>query len=459
MPLPTVDQYNDAVQTPRIAFTDSDLRGAQANTNAFGIPQALGGGFALTYTFTGAAGQKWAVRCFHKAVAGLGDRYAHIHQTLNRLRSPYFVDFAYQPEGIRVNGAVYPIVKMAWVDGETLGSHLDRVYHDKSRILTLRQQFRQLEGFLRGQQIAHGDLQNGNVMVGRDVRLIDYDGLYVPNLPTGRGTELGHKHFQHPRRQASDHGPALDRFAFISIDLALSAVAEQPALFKQFSNGENILFTANDYIDPDGSPVFQALRAFPRLKPDMERFAQVCLGTVSGVPALTDFLEPTARVVPGTTRTVRIAGRGRYLGAFEVLDGGDFERGLAFVGQRVELIGKITGIKESWTQTRTPKPYMFIHFGDWRGKILKIAIWSEGLDHLAEADRPTWRWKGGWISVTGLLDPPYSNSRFNYTHLSVTVAESNQMRLLTEQEAQWRLDSIGQPPPDLLPVPVISRCV
>lgn len=453
MPLPTVDQYNEAVQHPQTAFTDPELRGAQAKKNAFGIPQALGGGFALTYTFTGTQGKKWAVRCFHKAVNGLGDRYATISQKLNGLKSLYFVDFTYQPQGIRVNGATHPIVKMAWVDGETLGSHLDRVYRDKARLLTLRQQFQQLAGFLRQQNIAHGDLQNGNVMVGSNVRLIDYDGLYVPGMPTGRGTELGHRHFQHPRRQSSDYGPTLDRFSLISIDLSLSAVAEESELFKRFSNGENILFTANDYFDPDGSKVFQELQAIPALKSALERFVRICRQSVADVPTLEDFLKPTAPRVstiphsaPRTQKPVC------YLGAFEVLDATNFARGMEFVGQRVELIGRITEVRKSWTRTQRPRPYVFINFGDWTRKILKIAIWSEGLDDLSEEDHPQRSWVDRWISVTGLLDPPYSNPRFGYTHLSVTISESNQMRLIEEAEAKWRLSSIEQPLPDLPPI-------
>jgi len=455
MALPAVDQFNEAVQNPQTAFTDPVLKSAQPKTNAYGIPQALGGSFALTYTFTSAAGHKWAVRCFHKAVAGLGERYAQISQTLNRLNNRYFVKFEYQPEGIRVNSVACPIVKMEWVDGKTLGSYLDRNYRDRASLLTLRNQFRQLEGFLRNQNIAHGDLQNGNVMVGCDVRLIDYDGLYVPDLPTGCGTELGHRHFQHPCRQASDHGPALDRFSFIAIDLALSAVAEKPELFKQFSTGENILFTANDYLDPDQSKVFQALRAVPALKSAVDRFAQVCAGPVAAVPALDAFLNPPAAAVAVTPRpAARPHGPAVYIGAFEVLDGVNFARGLEFVGQRVELIGKITNVKYGKTKTQPPKQYVFINFGHWLGKILKITIWSEGLDNLPDEARPTPEWIGRWISVTGLLDPPYSSAKYGYTHLSVTVTESSQMRLIAEQEeARWRLASIGQPRPVLPPLP------
>jgi hypothetical protein len=68
---PSRDQYNDAVQHPQTAFTDSALKTAKIATNGLGLPIALGGGFALTYTAT-TRGRKYAIRCFHKEAPGLG---------------------------------------------------------------------------------------------------------------------------------------------------------------------------------------------------------------------------------------------------------------------------------------------------------------------------------------------------------------------------------------------------
>lgn len=78
---PTMDQYNDAVQHPGTAFSDAALKSAKIATDGRGLPVALGGGFALTYTAT-AQGRKYAVRCFHKEVKGLESRYVHIDKAL-----------------------------------------------------------------------------------------------------------------------------------------------------------------------------------------------------------------------------------------------------------------------------------------------------------------------------------------------------------------------------------------
>ena len=246
---PTMDQYNDTVQHPQTAFDDPVLKAAKIATNGMGLPIALGGGFALTYTAT-AQGRKFAIRCFHKEAKGLEAHYGHVDKGLRTAGGSYFVGFEYQPTGVLVNGKRYPIVKMDWVDGDTLGSFLEDNYSDKGRMERLRQQFTDVERFLRSNGIAHGDLQNGNVLVKSDLKLIDYDGIYVPSMAAGQGAELGHKHFQHPKRSAADFGPEMDRFSFIVIDLSLRAIAHDSKLFAKYSNGENIILTANDFIDP-----------------------------------------------------------------------------------------------------------------------------------------------------------------------------------------------------------------
>ena len=59
---------------------------------------------------------------------------------------------------------------------------------------------------LRGIGIAHNDLQHGNVMVQADgrIRLVDYDGIFLPGLSPP--DEKGHSNYQHPlRRTAEDY--------------------------------------------------------------------------------------------------------------------------------------------------------------------------------------------------------------------------------------------------------------
>lgn len=444
MVYPAIDKYNEAVQKPQTAFVDPTLQRGQVALNAFDLPIALGGGFALIYTVT-SGGKKFAVRCFHKEARELQDRYAKISATLASISNSNFVGFQYQQSGIRVDGALFPVVKMDWADGETLGVWLEHNYKNKAAVIQLLGSFRSLEKFLRDNRIAHGDLQNGNVLVdGSTIKLIDYDGLFVPSLQTSQGNELGHKHFQHPKRQGSDFGPIMDRFSFITIDLSLRTLAEEPALFDKFSNGENILFSVGDYLDPASSAVFADILAIPSLAKDTDAFAKICRAPIANVPSLEDFLAcwnintPTVLPVPGQRPAA--ARSAVYVGAYAVIDASDYMAAQSHVGDCVELVGRIIEIRKG--KTKYGDPYVFINFGFWNGLIVKLTIWSESLKKLAL--KPDQSWVGRWISVVGLLEPPYIGKKHNYSHISITIKEVNQYRFINATEAQRRLASIGK---------------
>ena len=287
---PGITEYSAAVQRPAVAFADEQLKAGKLATNALGLPTVLGGGFALTYTVT-SAGRKFAVRCFHRYVPDLEQRYALISEGISRLRSPHFVSFEYQREGIRLKSGPFPIVKMAWAEGRTLGAVLEACHDNKLVLKALTQKFRELARFLGARRIAHGDLENSNIVVPNGpLTLIDYDGMYVPSMPLGNGNELGHTHFQHPGRQPDHFGPRIDDFSFILIDVSLQALIADKSLYEQFSNGDNIIFQESDFRDSSSSAVFRHLRTIPDLANRVEDFATVCTQPIEKVPSFEIFV-------------------------------------------------------------------------------------------------------------------------------------------------------------------------
>src|SRR5262249_12457148 len=192
--------------------------------------------------------------------------------------------------------------------------------------------------------------------------------------------------------------------------------------------------------DPNNSVVFQTLLNNPKLKNSTRNFAAICEADIGAVPTLEDFLN--GRNIPAAkARTdIRIpTGPVAYISAFPVIDALNFEAAARHVGDKVELIGQIVEVKEDVGRRGRGqgKPYVFINFGPWRGNIVKISIWSEGLAKLK--DKPSKSWVGRWISVTGLMDPPYSSKRYHYTHFAVTVQEDGQIKVLDEKQARFRL--------------------
>jgi hypothetical protein len=67
-----------------------------------------------------------AVRCFHRHIPAVEQKYAAISQAFRRLNSPYFVGFEFLAQGIRVRQQLYPVLKMDWAEGDVLGLWLER---------------------------------------------------------------------------------------------------------------------------------------------------------------------------------------------------------------------------------------------------------------------------------------------------------------------------------------------
>jgi hypothetical protein len=128
------------------------------------------------------------------------------------------------------------------------------------------------------------------------------------------------------------------------------------------------------------------------------------------------------------------------------------------VGQRIELIGRIQAVKHGVGKRGRGrgKPYVFVNFGNWLGNIVKLTIWSEGLAQLREL--PDDGWIGRWISVTGLVDAPYSGKHFGrqYTHVGITIESPQQINVITEREAKFRLGQISVSPSAISPPKIVA---
>ena len=133
MSYPSLEKYNEAFQNIKQTLSDPELQQGSLKLNGLGMPLALCGGFALTYTLTNGQ-KKYAVRCFHKKSSELEKRYDQISTFLKQINSIYFLPFNFQPKGINVQGLFYPIVKLSWAEGVTLGQFLDQNYNDKTKL-------------------------------------------------------------------------------------------------------------------------------------------------------------------------------------------------------------------------------------------------------------------------------------------------------------------------------------
>jgi formylglycine-generating enzyme required for sulfatase activity len=286
---PNPSDYQDTVQNPKVAFSDTELCSGVVAVNKLGLPRVASGNFASVYEIRSGS-QRYAVRCLLRQVSDQQQRYERLSRHLAGLSLPSLVDFEYLEHGIRVHARWYPVVKMEWVEGVSLHKYVEQNLHNPAVLGKLAARWRGLVNSLRGSRLAHGDLQHGNVLVtaSGDMKLVDYDGMFVPALHGQHSNELGHANYQHPKREAGDYDERLDAFAALVIYLSLRAVVGTPELWPAYHNGDNLLFKNSDLIRPDGSPLFtQLLRSRdPIIVALTELLTQACMGALAVVPDL-----------------------------------------------------------------------------------------------------------------------------------------------------------------------------
>jgi serine/threonine protein kinase len=259
---PTPQDYNLAIQNPRLNLADSELKSGTPELDRLGLPRPRSGSFATVYRLN-CGSRHFAAKCFTQNVPDQARRYVAIGDHLRAQGLPYTVGFQYSPSGIRIAGRWYPLLKMEWLSGETLTDYIRANLLNPARLHGLIVQWLSLVESLQRASVAHGDLQHGNILVvDGALRLIDYDGMWVPTLAGLQSSELGEPNYQSPQRTVKEFGPDLDNFSSWVIGISLYALAVDPGLWKQFNGGDRcILFRRTDFENPVDSPLIKHLRS------------------------------------------------------------------------------------------------------------------------------------------------------------------------------------------------------
>jgi hypothetical protein len=281
-------------------YQDDSLKAAKIQLNAQGLPRARSGAFAVVFRATLPNGQDCAVRVFTAAQPERQERYKLIHDHLSSQSLKFLVPFTYSEKGIRCKGKRYPLVTMDWVKGDTLFDWLQQRANanDGRAIGIISDKWRDVIGGLKRAQIAHGDLQDRNVMITdtSEIKLVDYDGMCVPKLIGRKNEELGVPPYQHPQRCPDTQlSLSLDNFSSIFIYVGLKALSVDPRLWQEFvvqPDYDKILFRKEDFEDPAHSSLFGRLRSSPdnEVKRLVKELGDLWRLRMDQVPALDDLL-------------------------------------------------------------------------------------------------------------------------------------------------------------------------
>jgi hypothetical protein len=260
---PTGDRYQEAVQHPDRCFSDPDLRAASFERMAMGLPKVISGNFASVFPMTAISGHRYAVKCFTREVPNQLQRYMIISGQLKKMNPWWATEFQFISAGIQVDQERYPILRMNWVNGVTLTRWITKNINRDGALSGLAVQFDQLISDLTAEKMAHGDLQDGNLLVtdSGGLHLVDYDGMFVPGLEGLPADELGHPNYQPPGRSQADYGPTMDRYSAWLIALSLRMLAVDPGLWDQLNplHEDYLLLTRSDLVNLAASQRFARL--------------------------------------------------------------------------------------------------------------------------------------------------------------------------------------------------------
>lgn len=256
---PRASDYMGAVQTPSICFADARLREATIHTDTMGMPLAASGKSAVVFKAT-AGDKEIAIRCFTRAASDQRLRYQALHEYLGPVLPPHLVGFAYRDREIVVEGTHYPLVEMDWVDGDPLDVWIARRLRQSNDLGDQAATWLAAVNDMLNRGMAHGDIANDNCLVsGSQMKLIDYDGCFIPELADRPPGENGAQHFQHPSRKNGYYARDMDSFPSLVVFLSLLALQNDASLWGRFHTDKNLIFHDTDFQRPGRTPIWREL--------------------------------------------------------------------------------------------------------------------------------------------------------------------------------------------------------
>lgn len=256
---PPAKAYDVALLDRATTFTDPAIKQGKLTADASGPIRFNGAGkYVCVYQVS-----DWFVRCFTEtAPPDLRERYQAIAAFVNGNSStmPFLLEQTWVEQGVHAGGRVVPFLKVPRVlNSQTLGSFLEEQYQNSALVAEIASAFLAMIQQLEKAQVAHGDLDITNILIiddglKRRLKLIDYDGMYVPAMSQLRlkPIDLGHVHFQHPRTEhIRAFGPQMDRFSAVVLYLSLIAIAASPAVWENCgaNDTERLVFNETDYLN------------------------------------------------------------------------------------------------------------------------------------------------------------------------------------------------------------------
>ena len=182
--MPTIPTIRTSIENQELLVLDDHAKHGMFRRDSRNRLIAYAGGFSVVFPYETKEGEKWAFRCWHSNISNSKKRYIIISKAIIDSHFDFLSEFEYIDAGINVDGTIYPITKMRWIDGITIKDYIWQNKDSKGLLKSLAENFVKMTHALHEQNLAHGDLQHGNILVDKNhqLHLVDYDSFYCSEL-------------------------------------------------------------------------------------------------------------------------------------------------------------------------------------------------------------------------------------------------------------------------------------
>ncbi len=271
MPFPSIGEYNQTIISKNGRCL-RELSGAvfvPVRTSPIKVYTFGSGANAVVFK-ANYHNRTYGLRCFLNNDSDRVIRSKSISKYLESINASWKIDYRFLENEIIVQGKSYPIIQMSWSSGKDLNTWIGHNLNETEKLNQLQRKLVELSKSLEDNNIGHGDIQCGNLLVEEigsilTLKLIDYDGMYIPSLSHLNAIENGRAEFQHPSRSLIHFRPSIDRFSFIVIITAIELLKYDKSLWRSplqngFNSLDNLLFSAKDFKNYHSSELFRRAR-------------------------------------------------------------------------------------------------------------------------------------------------------------------------------------------------------
>jgi serine/threonine protein kinase len=305
MTFPIINDYRNALSNASGRFATLKM---EPVLDAKGMPVFMAGNFAVVFKVrSGHEDQQFALKCFIRDLPDLAKRQSLTSQYIAGSEARYLVESGFLAAELFTNSTIapsadYPVVVMPWIEGNSLGSVLKKLTEKNHRkgLAAMAKAWANLCLDMLSRGIAHGDLKHDNILVTPEgqLRLIDYDSMYTPQMKGMHCVLLGGASYQHPSRNTRHFNGALDHFSMLVVLLSMRALTINPALYEPFNTGENIIFSAGDFTAPNHSALISQLQQSPDglVRNWTAALVKSCAASSIAIPAIERILRDVKKV-------------------------------------------------------------------------------------------------------------------------------------------------------------------